>query len=241
MRHPYIKQLAACLACLFCGISAAQSQTQSPVTIDTTKHFYVYHIDFSSIELVCGTMPTDSNIIFCAEAAYTNKPFNAAFTHKKIAGDHVSHGKKYTGGKSPYFSGAFSYHGGRWHYAYNLKCDYASFLDSAAAGGGMGFCQSMVIHNREIVRQARPRIHQVEYYRSLCEKDGQLMVIDTKEKVSFGRFLYMLVEYGVEEAIYMDMGSGWNHSWYRDAEGHVVNIFPKTHSCTTNWISFIKK
>ena len=233
-----------CLATLmaFCltGVGNATGQTKPFVKVDTTEHFYIYHIPFTDISLVCGTMPDADNILFCAEAAYTNKPFKAPFSHKKIAGDHVANGTKYEGGPSPYFSGAFSYYDRQWHYAYNIECDYADFLDTAAAHGGMAFCQSMVIHQREIVRQARPRIHQVEYYRSLCEKDGELMVIDTREKVSFGRFLYMLVEFGIEEAIYMDMGSGWNHSYYRDAHGQRINIFPKTHNYTTNWITFTR-
>ena len=38
----------------------------------------------------------------------------------------------------------------------------------------------------------------------------------------------------------LDMGRGWNHSWYRDNKGTVVEIHPKTHSYTTNWLVFKK-
>lgn len=221
----------------------AQQRATHP---DTTENFIIYHIDYRSVELVCQTMPQDADILFCAEAAYTNKPFNAKFTHKKIAGDHVVAGKRYGGGVSPYYSGAFAFYDNTFHFEYKPKNKtneeyntlYSAFLDTAAAHGGMAFLQSMVIHNKEIVRQARPRIHQVEYYRSLCMKNGELFVLDTREKVSFGRFLYMLVELGIEEAIYMDMGSGWNHSYYRNGKGEKVVIFPHKHNCTTNWIVF---
>ena len=80
--------MAFCLT----GVGNATGQTKPFVKVDTTEHFYIYHIPFTDISLVCGTMPDADNILFCAEAAYTNKPFKAPFSHKKIAGDHVANG-----------------------------------------------------------------------------------------------------------------------------------------------------
>ena len=51
-------------------------------------------------------------------------------------------------------------------------------------------------------------------------------------------FISSLEKIGVTHALYLDMGSGWNHSWYRDNEERVVEIHPKTHSYTTNWLVF---
>ena len=43
---------------------------------------------------------------------------------------------------------------------------------------------------------------------------------------------------GVKEAIYCDMGTGWNYSWYRDYDGSVKEIFHTPGRYTTNWVTF---
>ena len=243
-----MKKIIAILLCFVWmnGIHSQTEKSQQPrkggaVQIEQTADLNIYHIDFDKIELYFGQRPESEQVVYCAEAAYTNKPFGAKFAHKRIAGPHAGSGVKYKGGESPYYSGAFTYYQGHWHFHYNTKYEYNAVMDSAADCGGMGFCQSMIIYHKALVRQTRPSISQKEYYRTLCQKDGKLMIIDTREKISFGRFTYLLVEMGIEDAIYMDMGSGWNHSWYRDEEGKKIEIFPKTHNCCTNWIGFIKK
>ena len=65
-------------------------------------------------------------------------------------------------------------------------------------------------------------------------------MIDSKGVVSYASFIESLEKIGVTHALYLDMGRGWNHSWYRDNKGTVVEIHPKTHSYTTNWIVFMK-
>lgn len=75
-------------------------------------------------------------------------------------------------------------------------------------------------------------------YRALCEYEGKLCVIDSRNIVTYASFISSLEDIGVTHALYLDMGSGWNHSWYRDNEGKVVEIHPKTHSYTTNRLVF---
>lgn len=53
-------------------------------------------------------------------------------------------------------------------------------------------------------------------------------------------FVKALKAYGVENALYMDMGSGWNHSFYRDNHDSIHVLFPKTHNYCTNWITFYR-
>jgi hypothetical protein len=53
-------------------------------------------------------------------------------------------------------------------------------------------------------------------------------------------FVAMLEDFAPRHALYMDMGAGWNHSWYRKADGTVHEIHPtdfKSQYCT-NWITF---
>jgi hypothetical protein len=49
-----------------------------------------------------------------------------------------------------------------------------------------------------------------------------------------------LLDAGVENALYMDMGAGWNHSFYRDENGLVHILHPKGHDYPTNWLVVMK-
>ena len=103
----------------------------------------------------------------------------------------------------------------------------------------MGFGQNMIIYDG--VTQPSFRRQQSKFEnRALCEYHGKLCVIDSKGVISYASFIESLENIGVTHALYLDMGSGWNHSWYRNNDGKVVEIHPKTHSCTTNWLVFMK-
>jgi hypothetical protein len=45
---------------------------------------------------------------------------------------------------------------------------------------------------------------------------------------------------GVTNALYMDMGAGWNYSWLRDAAGGVITLFGLPVPWSHNWIVFRK-
>ena len=70
--------------------------------------------------------------------------------------------------------------------------------------------------------------------------DGKVCVIDGKMPMTFGTFKKLLATYGAKEALYLDMGTGWNHSWYRDESGNAVDVFPYSHPYCTNWLTFYK-
>lgn len=206
------------------------------VTIDSTETVIAYYPLFTRIDLVCDTMPAQANtqVIFCAEAAFTHELLDT-FAHSNIDGDHVSGGKRYQGAVCKDNSGAFISWGNHWEF---VQGDYNEALDRAASSGGMGFGQAGIIHRG---KRVQPLWRDgVNHYRALCEKDGQLCIIDSREAVEYARFVALLDEYGVSEALYLDMGSGWNHSWWRDADMSVHEIHPcteKSHYCT-NWITF---
>ena len=86
----------------------------------------------------------------------------------------------------------------------------------------------------------RDGVHQ---YRALCSRQGRLCVVDSREAVPYAEFVSMLLNYGVDDALYLDMGSGWNHSWWRDAAGSIHEIHPrieKSRYCT-NWLTFLDR
>ena len=79
-------------------------------------------------------------------------------------------------------------------------------------------------------------------YRALCEKDGRLCIVDSRDKVEYEKFVELLEKFAPTHALYLDMGAGWNHSWWRDTDGKVNEIHPvdkKSRYCT-NWITFYK-
>ena len=82
-------------------------------------------------------------------------------------------------------------------------------------------------------------------YRALCEKDGRLCLVESKKVVTLEFFIKCLMESHVTNAIYLDMGAGWNYAWYRDAKGDVHEIFPESKKASdyryrTNWVTFYR-
>ena len=247
--HNIFPVLAALLLCCCSSHSSKKtmdkndtSSLQGPtVTIDNTsvKGLVVYYPEFSRIDLVCGKMPSqqDKNVIFCAEAAFTHELLDT-FDHTNIDGDHVSGGKRYTGAQCKDNSGAFAWFSdSTWVF---VNGEYSSLLDSVAAAGGMGFGQAIIIHDGESIRPLwRDGVNQ---YRALCEKDGRLCVVDSHNKVSYEQFVAMLERFAPTHALYMDMGAGWNHSWWRDTKGtvHVIHPIAEKSRYCTNWITFYK-
>ncbi|MBP3892824.1 MAG: hypothetical protein J6D34_02155 [Atopobiaceae bacterium] len=49
-----------------------------------------------------------------------------------------------------------------------------------------------------------------------------------------------LKKFGVSDAIYCDMGSGWNYSWYRDTDGRPRTIIGMLWPFSQNWLVFEK-
>jgi len=202
-----------------------------------TNELIIYTPHYSSIDLVCGDMPSvrDSNVLFCAEAAYTGECLKE-FIHSNIAGNHVTGGLFYKGYSCKRNTGAFAFYNDKYKFLYR---DYANELDSAAENGGMFFGQEMIIHNGKFVDITRKDNNKNEF-RALCELNDTLCVIDSRGVSTFGDFKRNLLDAGVTEALYLDMGTGWNFSWWRDSEGKVNYIHKKRIVYTTNWITFYK-
>ena len=235
--------ITLCLAALLtvlsgCRTSKESSNTMNTVYIDSTSEVIAYYPQFSRIDLVCGTMPQQSQqeVIFCAEAAFTSKLLEE-FAHSNIDGDHVSSGVRHKGAACKDNSGAFTWANGTWRF---VMGDYSAALDRAAAQGGMGFGQAVVVRDGKAITPLWRGGN--NEYRALCEKDGRLCIVDSRGSVEYDEFVHRLVNYGVTHALYLDMGSGWNHSWWRDNKGTVHEIHPRIEKCRycTNWITFYK-
>ena len=242
--------LAILSLCFSCGQSGKEtrhddnSETDSgrveTVVLDSTETFVAYYPVFERIDLVCGEVPekTDKSVVFMAEAAFTGE-YLKEFKHTNIAGDHVSSGVRYKGYKCKRNTGAFVFYQGAWKFLYQ---DYSDELDSAALYGGMGVAQEMMIHKSVEVQHKRKNGN-MNQFRALCEKDGRVCVIESCGVVTFGAFIHDLLDYGVTEALYLDMGPGWNYAWWRDGDGRTHDIHPRIRASVycTNWIVFYNK
>lgn len=88
-------------------------------------------------------------------------------------------------------------------------------MDKAAKEGGMGFAQEMMIHDVAKVPTTRP-FGNKNVFRALClDSDNHLALYESQGIVSFGNFIDALLSQGVKEALYTDMGQGWNFCFYR--------------------------
>ena len=110
----------------------------------------------------------------------------------------------------------------------------------SANGWNMGFCQLLIIKDGTTRPIGTKMANNKNIYRALCEKNGKLCIIESKKVMTYAFFVECLKAYKVAHALYLDMGSGWNHAWYRD-KGKIVELHPKTHNYCTNWITFYKQ
>lgn len=210
------------------------------VRVDTSfRGLTVYYPATDSIVLRCFDIPTpdkDSSIIFCCAAAFTryDKPHDN--NHLYIAGDHVCSGERKQGYPCSNNTGAVVFYNGKWKF---LLDRYSHELDSAAQNNGSGFAQEMLIHEGKPIKTVR-RLSQIGQYRALCQFNGELCVIDANEPQPFGEFINTILDAGVEEALYLDMGE-WHYSWYRSyLKGDVYYIFSDYKESATNWLCFLR-
>lgn len=221
-----------------CHATAERStERESFVCRQDTNDLVIFLPTCKKVDLVCGERPSvdDTTIVFCAEAAFTGECLDS-FIHQNIAGNHVSGGVYYKGYKAKTNTGAFVWYNGKWKFLYK---NYAKELKEAEKYGGMGFGQNMVVYNGKALprfRKDKPK----NIYRVLCELNGRLCVVESKSSLAYSEFVELLMRLKVRNALYLDMGGGWNYSWYRDSVGKVHDIHPQTYGSIyqTNWIVF---
>lgn len=215
----------------------SKKQTKiNSIEIRRSNGLRIIYPHFTKIDLVCDKMPikNDSSVILVAAAAYTGQCLSE-FNHSNIAGDHVSSGKRYSGYRCNRNTGAFVFYKEKWKFLYQ---NYSNELDSAQYYDGMAFAQELLIYNSEILQTAREN-ESSNIFRALCELSDTLCIIESDTTTTFGEFKVSLKNANVTNAIYLDMGRGWNYAWYRDNDS-IIELHPKTHDYCTNWITFYK-
>lgn len=210
-------------------------KSSSCITTYEDDELLIIYPKYSSIDLVCGTMPSkaDTTIILVAEAAYINNT-ESVFNHMSIAGDHVAHGQRFKGYSCHHNSGAFIYYKGKWKFCYD---SFTNDLDLAAKNGGMAFAQEVLLFNRNSKPVKRDE-SAINKYRALCNHNGHLCIVQSKINQNLRDFRTSLINLGISDAIYLVPGVS-NIAWLND--NHVsIETGGATYSKKSNWITFYK-
>lgn len=166
-----------------------------------------------TMDMICGEIPSADNdsIVLAFAGAFTGSTSGKG--HINIAGNHVSGGKIYRGYRCKRNTGAFTWSptsGPNFFFD-----EYQSAMIKSSKEGGMGFAQEMMIHNGKAINTVR-KLGNKNVFRALClDSKGQLALYESQGIVTFGNFIDALLSQGVKEALYTDMGQGWNYCFYR--------------------------
>jgi hypothetical protein len=218
------------------GLPVEEILPRGETTVYNTGTAYVIFPEYGEVELACGDRPSrgDESITWCSGAAFQHD-ISLGFTHGNIDGDHASGGVFY---ESPYNKdsfAAFTFAEGQFSFEFDNPSEA---IREAANKGGSGFMQFGLIRDGEIVMTInRPR---ARCYRTLAELNGNLCIIDSVNMLHFDEFLEELLRLGVTNALYMDMGAGWNYSWFRNAQERVITLFGLPVPWSHNWVVFRK-
>ncbi|MGM9841354.1 MAG: hypothetical protein ACI31D_04040 [Candidatus Limisoma sp.] len=244
---------------LFTLISCTQTETHQPAaqakpshrmpadTLVAVSTISVESTDFIQIRLnpakayvtmADSVMPseTDPTIGLCVEAAFTGELL-PQFKSSNVAGDYVIEGKLHKGYKCKANTGFL--------YADKSSCTISSsqhcnqWIGRAQKTQGSLFQQMLLVKAGASVYQGKPiKLRSSNIYRSACiMKDGSFAVIQSKTALPLGQFIKSLVAMGVRDALYLDMGGGWNYGWYRTTTASApVRLFNFKSKYQTNWL-----
>lgn len=200
-----------------------------------TDDLYIYYTDYNDLSYVAGKRPSkdDQNSLMCVAAAFQGS-YQLQFDHDNIVGWHASEGHLERG-KPQEELGAFTYVNGEariWDFD-----EAEQAVQDAAAQGGLGFQQFVVLCDG---RRGGHESGEFRCYRVLALIDGKACIIDSRTQMHYDEFIRALEELGIQDALYCDMGSGWNYSWYRGNNGQPVDIIGIPWTFSHNWLVFRK-
>ncbi len=216
-------------------LQEAMEETGKDLTLLETDDLYIYYADYSGISFVAGERPSreDESILLCVAAAFQDK-YQLDFKESNIVGWHTSEGGLERG-KPQDRLGAFTYVDGTAR-IWNID-EAEEAVRTAAEQGGCGYQQFIVLYDGQ---RGGHDSDEFRCYRVLALLDGRACIIDSRTQMHYSDFIRALEELGVRDALYCDMGSGWNYSWYRNAERQAVDIIGTPWPFSHNWLVFRK-
>ena len=205
------------------------------VLLMETDDLYIYYADYGDLSYAAGERPSrnDQDVLMCVAAAFQSS-YQLKFSHDNIVGWHTSGGQLERGTPQDNL-GAFTYVNGTARIWDTGEAEEA--VRNAAAAGGIGFQQFIVLYDGE---RGGHGSDEFRCYRVLALIDGRACVIDSRTQMHYDDFILALRNLGVRDALYCDMGSGWNYSWYRGEDGRPVDIIGMPWPFSHNWLVFRK-
>ena len=199
--------------------------------------------DAAYISMADSVIPSldDSTIALCVGAAFTGELL-PDFKTTNVAGDYVIDGMLHKGYDCDANTG-FLYADKKIFTISSLD-NRKEWTDNAVKNGGTLFEQMMIVKNGKNSYPGKPIKPQVsDIYRSVCiMNDGNFAVIQSLDSVSLGNYISSLIKLGVSDALYLDMGRGWNYGWYREtAASDETVLFDYRTPYQTNWLVIRKK
>lgn len=179
---------------------------------------------------------SDTKIALCVEAAFTGELLKE-FKTTNVAGDYVIDGRFRKGYKCRANTG-FLY-ADKDNYVISSSKNCSEWIKKAKADGGSLFQQVLIVQNGRNVYGGKPiKPGSLNIYRSACiMNDSSFAVIQSKSIMALKDFIASLIKMGVRDAIYLDMGGGWNYGWYRPTEAsEPVKLFRYRTTYQTNWL-----
>lgn len=216
-------------------VRQAVADANKDVTLLQTDDLYIYYTNYDRLGYATEQRPSraDKSILMCVAAAFQST-YQLDFNENNIVGWHTSKGRLERGAPQDDL-GAFTYVDG---VARIWNVDEAeAAVREAEEKGGLGYQSFIVLKDGE---RGTFNTHEFRCFRVLALLDGRACIIDSRTLTHFDDFVQRLREFGVSDALYSDMGSGWNYSWYRDANGQPHTIIGMPWPFSHNWLTFQK-
>ena len=190
------------------------------------------------VEMADSIIPdiNDSGIALCVEAAFTGELLKE-FKTTNVAGDYIVNGKFRKGYKCKVNTGFLATVNGQPFISTSTHVD--EWLGKELESGGNLFQQGLLIENSKAVYTGKPiKLTSTNIYRAACIlNDGRFAVIQSLQPLRLGKFITSLIRLSVSDALYLDMGTGWNYGWYRvTPESVPKKLFNNRSPYQTNWI-----
>ena len=213
--------------------------TLSNVEIDSLPFLVLkMNPEAAYISMADSVMPseTDSTIALCVEAAFTGELLKE-FKTTNIGGDYVIDGVFHKGYRCKANTGFLYADKKIYTISSSEHCD--EWIEKARENGGTLFQQILIVQNGMNVYKGTPiKPATANIYRSACIlNDGNFAVIQSTKALPLNDFINSLIEMGVSDALYLDMGRGWNYGWYRETvESPATKLFDYRTPYQTNWL-----
>lgn len=111
------------------------------------------------------------------------------------------------------------------------------FVDSVSASGASFFQQIQMVRDGQslVFRKDVSRYQR----RAVCNYKGKAVIVESKLPCTLQKFADVLKTCGIQNALYLDMGS-WDEGWYRDEYYglHTIGLMRNQTAKQSNWIRF---